>query len=228
MVCFGTICFSDKYFKVIRIAHTLVVSSPTPGALMQPSSTTTGISVSSGKTVSVCAIKICTGASKSHSRLADASGLPEASIPNWMQQLEEFYQQAGSSLTVQKLGESWQLCTREQYANYIRLALVTKKAAPLSNAAMEALTIVAYNQPVTKSFVEHVRGIDSSSMINSLVEKGLLEEAGRLEIPGRPIAYRTTEVFLRSFGLSTLEELPPLPVQSLAEQPQTETESESE
>ena len=145
-----------------------------------------------------------------------------------MQQLEEFYQQAGSSLTVQKLGESWQLCTREQYANYIRLALVTKKAAPLSNAAMEALTIVAYNQPVTKSFVEHVRGIDSSSMINSLVEKGLLEEAGRLEIPGRPIAYRTTEVFLRSFGLSTLEELPPLPVQSLAEQPQTETESESE
>ena len=65
-------------------------------------------------------------------------------------------------------------------------------------------------------------------MINSLVEKGLLEEAGRLEIPGRPIAYRTTEVFLRSFGLSTLEELPPLPVQPLAEQPQTETESESE
>ena len=174
------------------------------------------------------AILFACGDPVSVSRLADASGLPEASIPNWMQQLEEFYQQAGSSLTVQKLGESWQLCTREQYANYIRLALVTKKAAPLSNAAMEALTIVAYNQPVTKSFVEHVRGIDSSSMINSLVEKGLLEEAGRLEIPGRPIAYRTTEVFLRSFGLSTLEELPPLPVQSLAEQPQTETESESE
>ena len=174
------------------------------------------------------AILFACGDPVSVSRLADASGLPEASIPNWMQQLEEFYQQAGSSLTVQKLGESWQLCTREQYANYIRLALVTKKAAPLSNAPMEALTIVAYNQPVTKSFVEHVRGIDSSSMINSLVEKGLLEEAGRLEIPGRPIAYRTTEVFLRSFGLSTLEELPPLPVQPLAEQPQAETESESE
>jgi len=75
---------------------------------------------------------------------------------------------------------------------------------------MEALTVIAYNQPVTKSFVENVRGIDSSSVINSLVDKGLLEEDGRLEVPGRPVAYKTTDVFLRSFGLSSLEDLPPL------------------
>ncbi|MFA5659511.1 MAG: SMC-Scp complex subunit ScpB, partial [Oscillospiraceae bacterium] len=75
---------------------------------------------------------------------------------------------------------------------------------------MEVLTIVAYNQPVTKSFVEHIRGIDSSSVVNSLVEKELLEEAGRLDIPGKPIAYRTTNAFLRCFRLSSLAELPPL------------------
>ena len=81
----------------------------------------------------------------------------------------------------------------------------------LSPAAMEVLTIIAYNQPVTKGFVEHVRGIDSSSVVNSLLEKNLLEEAGRLDVPGRPIAYKTTDAFLRAFQLSSLEELPALP-----------------
>ena len=78
---------------------------------------------------------------------------------------------------------------------------------------METLSIVAYNQPVTKAFVEQVRGIDSSSVVNTLVERDLLEEAGRLELPGRPVAYRTTDTFLRCFGISSLEELPPLPNQ---------------
>ncbi|MDE5577553.1 MAG: SMC-Scp complex subunit ScpB, partial [Oscillospiraceae bacterium] len=77
--------------------------------------------------------------------------------------------------------------------------------------AMEVLTIIAYNQPVTKGFVEHVRGIDSSSVVNSLVEKNLLEEAGRLDVPGKPIAYKTTPAFLRCFQLSSLDDLPALP-----------------
>ena len=76
---------------------------------------------------------------------------------------------------------------------------------------METLTIIAYNQPVTKSFVENVRGVDSSGVVNSLVEKGLLAEAGRLDLPGRPIAYKTTDNFLRSFRLSSLNDLPPVP-----------------
>jgi segregation and condensation protein B len=75
---------------------------------------------------------------------------------------------------------------------------------------MEALTIIAYNQPVSKSFVENVRGVDSSSVVNNLVEKGLVEEAGRLDVPGKPIVYRTTPVFLRTFGLSSIADLPPL------------------
>ena len=81
----------------------------------------------------------------------------------------------------------------------------------LSQAALEALTIVAYNQPVTKAFVEQVRGVDSSGVINSLVEKELLEEAGRLDLPGRPVAYKTTANFLRCFQIESLSELPPLP-----------------
>ena len=83
------------------------------------------------------------------------------------------------------------MCTQKKYSDYIKSAMEIKKQTPLSQAAMEALTVVAYNQPVTKSFVESVRGIDSSSVINTLVEKGLLEEDGRLDVPGKPVAYRT-------------------------------------
>ena len=81
---------------------------------------------------------------------------------------------------------------------------------PFSSAALETLSIIAYNQPISKGFVENVRGVDSSSVVNNLVEKGLVEEAGRLDVPGKPIVYRTTSVFLRSFGLASLAELPPL------------------
>lgn len=88
-----------------------------------------------------------------------------------------------------------------------------KKNTALSPAALEVLTIVAYNQPVTKSFVEQVRGVDSSGTVNSLVDKKLLTEAGRLDLPGRPIAYKTTDAFLRAFQISSLEELPELPEQ---------------
>jgi segregation and condensation protein B len=102
------------------------------------------------------------------------------------------------------------MCSREEYAPQIRQVLETKRNVPLSNAAMEVLTIIAYNQPVSKGFVENVRGVDSSSVVNNLTEKGLIEEAGRLDVPGKPIVYRTTPVFLRSFGLASLAELPPL------------------
>ena len=110
-----------------------------------------------------------------------------------------------------KLGDCRQLGIRDDFTEYVKAAVETKKNTPLSPAAMEVLTIVAYNQPVSKSFVERVRGIDSSSVVNSLTEKNLLEEAGRLDVPGRPVAYRTTPVFLRCFGLESLDDLPPIP-----------------
>ena len=146
-------------------------------------------------------------------RLSEASGVDAGTLPSMIRLLNERYDDCGSGLCIKKLDSSFQMCTREEYAPQVRAALETKRTAPLSNAAMEALTIIAYNQPVSKGFVENVRGIDSSSVINNLVEKGLVEEAGRLDVPGKPIVYRTTAVFLRSFGLSSVADLPPLPGQ---------------
>lgn len=144
-------------------------------------------------------------------KLCTAAGIEEDTLLKLMPLLMDRYESTGSALTVLKLGTCYQLAVKSDYIEYIRAALETKKNTPLSPAAMEVLTIIAYNQPVTKGFVEHIRGIDSSSVVNSLVEKNLLEEAGRLDVPGRPIAYRTTSAFLRCFQLSSLDELPPLP-----------------
>lgn len=143
-------------------------------------------------------------------RLAQASETDTGTLSSMIKLLNDRYDDCGSGIYIARLDSSYQMCTRQEFAPQIRAALETKKNTPLSNAAMEALTVIAYNQPVSKGFVESVRGIDSSSVINNLVEKGLVEEAGRLDVPGKPIVYRTTSVFLRSFGISSLAELPPL------------------
>lgn len=114
-------------------------------------------------------------------------------------------------LAMVRLDNAYQLCTRKQYAELIRRALDIRRNTPLSQAAMEVLAIVAYNQPVTRAFVEQVRGVDCSAVVQGLLQKNLIEERGRLELPGRPLLYGTTPVFLRSFGIAKLDELPPLP-----------------
>lgn len=144
-------------------------------------------------------------------KLSAAAGIEHETLVKLIQLLMDRYESTESALTVLRLGTCYQLAAKADYIEYIRAAMETKKNTPLSPAAMEVLTIVAYNQPVTKGFVEHVRGIDSSSVVNSLVEKNLLEEAGRLDVPGRPIAYKTTPAFLRCFQLSSLEDMPALP-----------------
>lgn len=128
-----------------------------------------------------------------------------------IQMLKEKYSAEDSGIELLQLNSSFQLAAKKVYAPYVKTALEIKKNTTLSPAAMEVLAVVAYNQPVTKSFVEHVRGVDSSGVVNSLVEKGLLAEAGRLDLPGRPIAYKTTDNFLRSFQLTGLGDLPPVP-----------------
>ncbi len=110
-----------------------------------------------------------------------------------------------------KLSNTYQLASDEKYAEYIKKAFDIKRKAPLSPAALEVLAVVAYNQPVTKSFIEQVRGVDCSGVVTTLIEKGLLEERGRLELPGRPLLYGTTKNFLRCFSISDLSELPKLP-----------------
>ncbi|HHV51223.1 MAG TPA: SMC-Scp complex subunit ScpB [Candidatus Avimonas sp.] len=114
-------------------------------------------------------------------------------------------------LMIVKLDKSYQMCTKNEYAEYIRKALDIRRNTPLSQAAMEVLAIIAYNQPVTKAFVDQVRGVDCGAVIQGLVAKNLVEEKGRLELPGRPLVYGTTADFLRCFGISSLNELPAIP-----------------
>ncbi len=116
-----------------------------------------------------------------------------------------------SGICLLKLGNKYQLCSRTEYAPQIRAVLEIKKNIPLSNAALEVLAVVAYNQPVTKAYIEQVRGVDCSGVVNTLCQKGLLEEKGRLELPGRPLLYGTTPGFLRCFCLTSLADLPELP-----------------
>lgn len=127
-------------------------------------------------------------------------------VINCCEKLVDLYKDSG--IDIIKINDGYQMCTKSQYYDYISKYISTKKNSPLSNAAMEVLSIVAYNQPVTKGFVEQIRGVDSSSIVNSLVDKKLLKENGRLNLPGRPISYKTTDNFLRCFNLGSLKELP--------------------
>ena len=130
-----------------------------------------------------------------------------------------------SGLCLLHLDTRWQLSTKAEWADCIRRLLDARRAVPLGPAAMETLTVIAYNQPVSRAFIEQVRGVDSSSSVTSLLEKGLIEEAGRLDLPGRPVSFRTTDVFLRCFGLSSLADLPPV---HSAEDETTKTEEANE
>lgn len=147
-------------------------------------------------------------------RLSQAIDVKEAAARELLLALRDKYDAADSGIMLVELDGSYQLCTKPQFAPQVKAALELRRSAPLSNAAMEVLAIIAYNQPVTRGFIEQVRGVDSSQTVANLVERGLVEEAGRLDVPGRPIAFRTSAGFLRSFGLASLEELPALPDES--------------
>ena len=116
-----------------------------------------------------------------------------------------------SGVMLLRLENTYQLASRKEYGAYIKKAFEIKRKTPLSPAALEVLAVVAYNQPITKAFIEQVRGVDCSGVISTLVEKELIEERGRLELPGRPLLYGTTKNFLRCFGITDLSELPELP-----------------
>ena len=127
------------------------------------------------------------------------------------QRLMDKYSYDRRGIRVLKLDTSYQMCSAPEYAPYIRKTLESRKPARLSQPALEVLAIIAYYQPVTRAYVDQVRGVDSSYTVGLLLERELIEEAGRLAVPGRPIQFRTTKNFLRSFGLSSLDELPELP-----------------
>lgn len=144
-------------------------------------------------------------------RLAAALDTSCEALLDAAEALENLYDFENRGIMLLRLEDKLQLCSRPLYAEAARRVTESRKPPSLSAAALEVLTVVAYRQPVTRAFIDQLRGVDSGGTVAGLVEKGLIEEAGRLDVPGRPILYKTTETFLRTFGLSSLEELPALP-----------------
>ena len=130
-------------------------------------------------------------------------------------ELKKEYSENHRGFNIIDILEGYQICSRPEYYTYIQEILGEQRRQPLSNAAMEALAIIAYKQPITKGQIEHIRGVNSDGCVNRLYERGLIEEKGRLDAPGRPILYVTTDTFLRCFGLTKPTDLPPLDLRSL-------------
>lgn len=144
-------------------------------------------------------------------RLCMTLEVDRATVDSVCQRLADSYSYDRRGIRLLKLDSSYQLCSAPECAEYIRRAFESRKPARLSQPALEVLSVIAYYQPVTRAYIDQVRGVDSSYTVGLLLERELIEECGRLAVPGRPIQYRTTQNFLRSFGLSSLEELPELP-----------------
>lgn len=157
------------------------------------------------------AILFACGEPVSADKLAQALEISEEEVFDAAETLKEKFNTPESGVHLLILENNLQFCTNPAYIAPVRAALDLRRNAPLSQAAMEVLAVIAYNQPVTKAFVEQVRGVDCSGVIGSLMLKGLVEERGRLELPGRPLLYGTTDGFLRCLNISSLSELPPLP-----------------
>lgn len=145
-------------------------------------------------------------------KLAEVMGTTEDEVKKTVLEYRDEYDAGDLPRGVQLLvlGKACQLVTKEVFSDYIKAALGIKDGGNLSRASLETLAIIAYNQPVTRSYIEQVRGVDSAYSVGVLLERELIREEGRLEVPGRPRLYGTTEAFLRIFGLSSLEELPPI------------------
>ncbi|MBO7178937.1 MAG: SMC-Scp complex subunit ScpB [Clostridia bacterium] len=146
-----------------------------------------------------------------HTRLSIVLGTDSETTLEILDILKERYEKEESGLCLLKLGSKYQLCSKKEYINEVRAVLDLKRNTPLSQAAFEVLAIIAYNQPITKPYIEQIRGVDCSGVVSTLCQRGLIEEKGRLEVPGRPVLYGTTDDFLRCFSLSALSELEELP-----------------
>ncbi len=151
------------------------------------------------------AILFASGEPVKFDKIAQTLEKPESEIRAAVSELSGKYEGRGIQLVM--FEDSCQLCSREEYETYVKRAMGIRSGT-LSNSTMETLAVIAYNQPVTRAFVEQVRGVDSSYVISTLIEKKLIDVCGKLDVPGKPNLYATTDTFLRVFGLSSLSELP--------------------
>ena len=179
------------------------------------------------------AILFAAGYPVRYDKLAEVLGIGTADTHHLVENMADHFNSENSTRGLRLLvfEDTCQLCTKEQYAPYIREALGIRRGGNLSASSMEVLAVIAYNQPVTRTYIDTVRGVDSSYAVNSLLDKELVEACGRLDAPGRPMLYATTEKFLRVFGLNSISDLPqtelPKPIAATDVVEQTESDSES-
>ena len=144
-------------------------------------------------------------------RLCVALELDRSTVEQALQKLMDAYAYERRGVRLVRMEDTWQMCSAPDYGEVIRKAFEIRKSARLSQPALEVLTIIAYYQPTTRAYVDQIRGVDSAYTIGLLLDRKLIEECGRLQVPGRPRLYRTTKQFLRSFHLTSLEDLPEMP-----------------
>lgn len=144
-------------------------------------------------------------------RIAQVLGVDEESVTHAASALAEEYEKNMHGIRLLRLDDKLQLCSAPEFSQYITRALETRKPPRLSQSALEVLAIVAYYQPVTRAYIDQIRGVDSSYTVGVLADRGLIEACGKLDVPGRPTIYKTGDVFLRTMGISSLDELPALP-----------------
>ena len=144
-------------------------------------------------------------------RLCVALELERPTVEQVLQKLMDYYAYERRGVRLVRMEDSWQLCSAPDYGEVIRKAFEIRKPAKLSQPALEVLTIIAYYQPTTRAYVDQIRGVDSAYTVGLLLDRKLIEECGRLQVPGRPHLYRTTKQFLRAFHLTSLEDLPEMP-----------------
>ena len=144
-------------------------------------------------------------------RICVALDMDRQTVEMVLQRLQDYYSYERRGIRLLRMEDSWQLCSAPEYGEQIRRAFEIRKPAKLSQPALEVLTIIAYYQPTTRAYVDQIRGVDSAYTISLLLDRKLIEECGRLQVPGRPHLYRTTKQFLRAFHLTSLDDLPELP-----------------
>ncbi len=156
------------------------------------------------------AILYAAGHPVTYAKIAEVLGLTVKDTKKMVRHMAEYYEgpNSGHGIMLLCFDDSCQFCTKENYAPFIREALDIRRGGNLSASSMETLAVIAYNQPVTRTYIDTIRGVDSNYSVNSLIDKELIEAVGRLDAPGRPMLYGTTEKFLRVFGLSSISELP--------------------
>ena len=157
------------------------------------------------------AILFAAGESVPAERISLILGIDEKEIYSAAKELADEYERQSRGIRLLRLENKLQLCSAPEFAEYISKALEQRKPPMLSKPALETLSIVAYFQPVTRAYIDQVRGVDSAYTVSVLLERGLIEACGKLEVPGRPSVFKTTDVFLRTMGISELSQLPKLP-----------------